>query len=173
VICPPRPLPATWVKSTPCSVATRAATGETRVPAGAGAAFAVGVGAAEAGSDFDTASTGAPLPQALTSSPASPMIASTVPTATVSSSGTRIASKVPLSTAVTSVSTLSVITSSTGSYFATVSPACFSHLPIVPSCTLSPSWGILSSMAMVAPLLLVACSSSIGGPVYRTRSRRL
>ena len=42
----------------------------------------------------------------------------------------------------TSAFTLSVMTSTIGSYLSTWSPGFFSHLPIVPSATLSPSWGI-------------------------------
>ena len=44
----------------------------------------------------------------------------------------------------TSALTLSVMTSRSGSYLATWSPGCLSHLPIVPSATLSPSWGIVT-----------------------------
>ena len=44
----------------------------------------------------------------------------------------------------TSALTLSVMTSRSGSYLSTWSPGCLSHLPIVPSATLSPSWGIVT-----------------------------
>jgi hypothetical protein len=44
-----------------------------------------------------------------------------------------------------SVFTLSVCTSTRRSYLFTVSPGFFSHLPIVPSVTDSPSFGIFSS----------------------------
>jgi hypothetical protein len=44
----------------------------------------------------------------------------------------------------TSVSTLSVEISNSGSSWATSSPSCFSHFRIVPSMTVSPSWGILT-----------------------------
>jgi hypothetical protein len=63
---------------------------------------------------------------------------------TVAPSSARISLSVPSNGDGTSAFTLSVITSSSGSYFATWSPGCFSHLPIVPSATLSPSWGIVT-----------------------------
>ena len=44
----------------------------------------------------------------------------------------------------TSAFTLSVITSTIGSNLSTWSPTCLSHLPMVPSATLSPSWGIVT-----------------------------
>ena len=51
----------------------------------------------------------------------------------------------------TSALTLSVMTSSSGSYLSTWSPGCFSHLPIVPSATLSPSWGIVTLATFDGP----------------------
>src|SRR5213075_3028937 len=56
------------------------------------------------------------------------------------------------------------MTSSRGSYLATVSPGFLSHLPIVPSATLSPSWGIVT--------LATAGSSGSSAPVRRPRCRR-
>ena len=43
------------------------------------------------------------------------------------------------------------MTSRSGSYFSTESPGCFSHLPIVPSATLSPSWGIVTLATFAVP----------------------
>src|SRR5262249_44663745 len=63
---------------------------------------------------------------------------------TVAPSSTRISLRIPPNGEGTSALTLSVIPSRSGSYFSTVSPGCFSHLPIVPSATLSPSWGIVT-----------------------------
>src|SRR4029453_14329306 len=69
------------------------------------------------------------------------MTASSVPTATVSSSLTLIDVSPPAVGAGISVSTLSVDTSSSGSSAATVSPSCLSQRVTVPSVTLSPSAG--------------------------------
>ncbi len=68
-----------------------------------------------------------------------------MPTATVSPSGTRISVTVPLVGAGTSESTLSVDTSNKGSSACTCSPTCLSHRVIVPSVTVSPSWGMVTS----------------------------
>ncbi len=73
------------------------------------------------------------------------MRASTVPTSTVSPSGTRISVSVPDTGQGTSESTLSVDTSKSGSSSATLSPTCLNHWVMVPSVTVSPSWGISMS----------------------------
>jgi len=78
--------------------------------------------------------------------------ASSVPTFTVVPSGTAISRSTPASGAGTSVSTLSVVTSSSASYFSTRSPGRFSHLPIVPSVTLSPSFGMVISVGICSPI---------------------
>ncbi len=70
------------------------------------------------------------------------------PTSTVSPSGTRISDTTPATGDGTSESTLSVETSNSGSSSATWSPTSLNHLVIVPSVTVSPSWGIwMSAMA--------------------------
>ncbi len=74
----------------------------------------------------------------------------TVPTSTVSPSGTRISVSVPDTGDGTSVSTLSVDTSNSASSAATVSPTCLNHWVMVPSVTVSPSWGRVTSA--IAPL---------------------
>ncbi len=51
----------------------------------------------------------------------------------------------------TSAFTLSVTTSTSGSYLSTWSPGCLSHFPIVPSATLSPSWGIVTFATFAGP----------------------
>ena len=68
----------------------------------------------------------------------------------------------------TSALTLSVTTSTSGSYLATWSPGCFSHFPIVPSATLSPSWGIVTLATIAGPPLAADPGSarwvdSVGG----------
>src|SRR5450756_1197280 len=89
-----------------------------------------------------------------------PMIASGAPTATVSSSATRICSSTPPNGEGISVSTLSVETSTKGSSTATVSPTCLSQRVTVPSVTLSPSAGIVTESDMTECLLLV-CGSAM------------
>ncbi len=75
----------------------------------------------------------------------SPTTAMIVPTSTVSPSWTRISVSVPATGEGTSVSTLSVDTSNSGSSAATVSPICLNHWVIVPSVTVSPSCGRVTS----------------------------
>ena len=76
----------------------------------------------------------------------SPTTASTVPTSTVSSSWTRISSNTPAAGEGISVSTLSVEISSKGSSASTCSPTCFNQRLTVPSVTLSPSAGRVTSV---------------------------
>ena len=76
---------------------------------------------------------------------ASPTTAMTVPTSTVSPSWTRISVSTPETGDGTSVSTLSVDTSNNGSSAATVSPTFLNHWVIVPSVTVSPSCGSVTS----------------------------
>ena len=71
----------------------------------------------------------------------------TVPTATVSPSATRISVRTPATGDGTSVSTLSVDTSNSGSSAATVSPIFLKKRVMVPSVTVSPSCGsVISAM---------------------------
>ncbi len=63
---------------------------------------------------------------------------------TVAPSSARIFVSVPANGDGTSAFTLSVMTSTIGSYFSTRSPGFLSHRPIVPSATLSPSCGIVT-----------------------------
>ena len=74
------------------------------------------------------------------------MIATTVPTSTVSSSGTRISARKPATGAGTSESTLSVETSSSGSSASMASPTAFNHVVTVPSVTDSPRAGMRTSV---------------------------
>ena len=68
----------------------------------------------------------------------------------------------------TSVSTLSVDTSNSGSSSATVSPTCLNQRVIVPSVTDSPSWGITMS-AMCAIPSMRSDSDSAAGPAEPVR----
>ena len=128
------------VTSAPLSVAgAGGAAGEAVVGAGAAA------GAGEEGAG-------------VAASEGCPMTARTVPTSTVSSSGTRISKMVPATGEGTSVSTLSVATSSSGSSTSTVSPTALSHDETVPSVTDSPRAGIFTDSDMVETLYLFAIS---------------
>ena len=82
--------------------------------------------------------------------PASPIRASGVPTGTVSPAATRISSSTPSYGLGISESTLSVDTSNSGSSNSTVSPAFFSQELMVPSVTVSPSFGMVMSCTMSA-----------------------
>ena len=72
------------------------------------------------------------------------MIAISVPTLTVCPSGTAIRATTPASGEGTSLFTLSVMTSTRGSYLAMRSPSRFSQRATVPSTTLSPSLGMVT-----------------------------
>ena len=63
------------------------------------------------------------------------------PMGTVSPSCARMWVSTPDTGEGISMFTLSVTTSTRGSYFSTVSPMRFSHLPMTPSVTDSPTWG--------------------------------
>jgi hypothetical protein len=75
----------------------------------------------------------------------SPITARRAPTSTVSPSGTSISVRMPAAGAGTSESTLSVETSKRGSSRLTWSPTAFIQRVIVPSVTVSPSCGIVTS----------------------------
>ena len=115
--------------------------------AGAGVGSATGEGAAGAGADSATgagaASAAPPRPEP------SPIMAMTVPTSTVSSSGTRICSTTPETGEGTSVSTLSVATDTKGSSASTCSPTALYQEETVPSVTDSPRAGISTECDMV------------------------
>ncbi len=177
---PPEPVPGTWDGSTPCSDAIRATTGDTNafpLPDGCGAAAggaadgsgAVGAGvsageaasasaaaSAVAGSAGAAASGSGALSAAGASAVALPPICpSLVPTSTVSPSWTRIWVRVPEAGLGTSVSTLSVEISSSGSSASICSPSCFSQRVIVPSETDTPICGITTSTAVSVAIPLL------------------
>ena len=118
-----------------------AGAGASAAGVGAGAGAVSGAGAAGAGAE--------------PASEGSPMMARTVPTSTVSSSGTRISSRTPDAGEGTSVSTLSVATSSRGSSASTVSPTALSQEETVPSVTDSPRAGIFTDSDIAVFLTLV------------------
>src|SRR5664279_2843676 len=181
VIRPPRPVPVTADGSMPCSLSSLRTTGDSTSPApvadapsavgavtggrgagadgcAAGCADACAAGATEsslgsAGIGADPASAGAvPDPASPPATdPSPPMTARVTPTSTVSPSSTRMEVSTPAAGDGTSESTLSVDTSNRGSSLATVSPTALSHLVMVPSVTVSPSWGIVTSGKVQPP----------------------
>src|ERR1700733_9772474 len=165
---PPRPVPGTCERSMLCSAAIRWTTGEyRRCPlAGAGAGSRDG----EGDGDWDGVSgrvslTGSPSsgcggeaagasPAPLPPPPPLPLPpppsagairASTVPTSTVSSTGTRISATTPVTGAGTSVSILSVEISAMVASASTRSPGSTRHAMTVPSAADTPIWGIVTS----------------------------
>ena len=122
--------------------------------AGAGSdSGCAGAGSAAAGSSAAGAAGAAGSSAAGAASPAgalepSPILASTAPTSTVSSSATRISSMTPLTGEGISVSTLSVEISSRPSSAWIVSPTFLSQRVTVPSVTLSPSAGRTTDVLM-------------------------
>ena len=111
---------------------------------GAGASAAGVAGASTTGAGVAGAGAAAGAGVAAGALSAAPMTASSAPTRTVSSSCALIESRTPDAGAGISVSTLSVEISSSGSSATTVSPTFFSQRVIVPSVTLSPSWGMVT-----------------------------
>ncbi len=79
------------------------------------------------------------------------MTASLAPTSTVSPSGTTISVRTPAAGDGTSVSTLSVDTSKSGSSRSTWSPTDFIQRVMVPSVTVSPSCGMVTSGKVESP----------------------
>src|SRR5712671_4163600 len=80
--------------------------------------------------------------------------ARTVPTGTVVPDSTRIVLSTPLAIAGISVVTLSVSTSKSGSSALTTSPTFLYQLATVPSVTVSPSWGMITSIPALSCRLL-------------------
>src|SRR3978361_2321398 len=153
---PSLPEPATVEASMPLSaeiLRTEGASG-----ASAGAAFAGGAGAATTAA---TGVTGGLAGAGDGLAPAGPSLIcpSNAPTATVSPSLATISPSVPADGAGTSIVTLSVSSSTSGSSTATASPAFLNHLPIVASVTDSPRVGTRISVIVV--------SSRVAGEVSR------
>ena len=175
---PPGPLPVMAAGSRPCSATRRRTTGESNreslagaaagaasttgagagagAGAGSGAASTTGAGAgAGSGSGAGAASTtgvgaGAGSGAGATTASAVPTTAMTAPTGTVSPSWAKICTTVPAMGDGTSVSTLSVLTSNNGSSAATVSPTFLNQRVMVPSVTVSPSCGSVTSAMVVS-----------------------
>src|SRR5207302_9051140 len=120
---------------------------------GGGGAGGARVGGPEAGAPAEGAAGAARAAEgcAAASPSAVSKMARSVPIATVWPSSTLTSLRVPATGDGISVFTLSVWTSTRRSYLFTLSPGCFSHFPIVPSVTDSPSFGIFSSNAISLP----------------------
>src|SRR5436309_1464338 len=141
------------------AIGADAAVADSGADAGAAGAGGSGGGAAASalesvGSAFDSgpsagaegaadAAAGAAVAAAV-APPASSMTAISALFGTVAPSSTRISLRTPSNGDGTSALTLSVMTSSSGSYLATWSPGFLSHVPIVPSATLSPSLAVVT-----------------------------
>ena len=135
--------------SLPAGPAATAGVGAGAAGAAAGAApgwrsAGAGVAAAAAGSGVAAGAVGALAAAPSAPSSAVSMTAISALFGTTAPSSARISRRMPSNGDGTSALTLSVTTSTRGSYLATWSPGCFSHFPIVPSATLSPSWGIVT-----------------------------
>src|SRR5262245_33134446 len=143
---PSLPEPGTVVASTPLSAECLRTDGASG--ASAGGAFAAGAGAAAAGGAAGLAAAGA---AAALAAPAPSLICpSSAPTATVSPSLAMISPSTPADGAGTSIVTLSVSSSTSGSSTATASPAFLNQRPMVASVTDSPRVGTRISV-MVFP----------------------
>ena len=118
-----------------------------------GAGVAVGGAGAAAGSEVVSGLVGAEAAVSVAPSSLVSMMAISALFGTVVPSSARISRRVPSNGDGTSAFTLSVMTSSRGSYLATWSPGCLSHFPMVPSATLSPSWGIVTFATFACPPL--------------------
>ncbi len=136
---------------------------------GSGCGTGAGAAGAAAGSGAGSAAGGG------ISAPAGAIVASTVPTSTVSPSCTRICVTTPSAGLGTSVSTLSVEISSNGSSRPIASPTWRSHFVTVPSETETPIWGITTSVCVpvdtIPPRRGEACLASTR-PIRVELSRR-
>ena len=90
---------------------------------------------------------------------------SSAPTATVSPSLAAISDSTPAAGAGTSIVTLSVSSSTTGSSAATASPARLNHLPMVASVTDSPRVG--TRISAMCSLFFASCQACAGIPLQR------
>src|SRR5450631_904543 len=141
--------------STLCSATSLRTAGESGAPCpslfvGVAAFSATGTAgfAGGAGAAGTPAALGAAAPAL---SPES-MIASVVPTLTVSPAPTSILSTIPATSDGTSVATLSVSISTNNSSIATLSPSFLCQTATVPSSTVSPNCGMMTSITFPLPV---------------------
>src|SRR3954452_7173833 len=127
--------------------------GTSAAGAGAGAVSAGAASGCGSGAAGGAASAGAGAGAGDAAPCGSPTTAITAPTGTVSPSWARISLTVPAIGDGTSVSTLSVLTSNSGSSADTLSPTFLNHRVLVPSVTVSPSCGnVTSAMCGLSPI---------------------
>src|SRR6266850_2213465 len=154
---PSLPEPGTVAASMPLSAEILRTDGASGTSVG-GAFWAAAAGAAAAaGGGGDGAAAAAALAGAaagLAAAPAAPSLIcpSKAPTATVSPSLALISPSVPADGAGTSMVTLSVSSSTSGSSTATASPGFLNQRPIVASVTDSPSVGTRISVIVASPM---------------------
>src|SRR5580765_1351479 len=178
---PATPVPCSPFKSTLCSLAIRRTSGDDRVrrvsssgpasaplspePTNTAGAASVAPGFVAPGADFADAGAGV-------STTRSPIVATTLLTATVSPSLTLISASTPSAGDGISASTLSVEISNSGSSRPTFSPTFLIQRTIVPSAIDSPIWGI-STGVLIRPAVSCqppAVSSDVDcRPVCRVR----
>ena len=128
------------------TTATGAGADSTTIGSTAGIGAGAGTGAGAVGGGVGCAA-GADAAESV----AAPTTAIIAPTGTVSPSCARISISTPLLGAGTSVSTLSVDTSNSGSSATTLSPTFLNQRVMVPSVTVSPSWGNVISAIVSSP----------------------
>src|SRR5438552_15267058 len=150
---PSLPEPGTVAASTPLSAESFRTDGASG--ASDGGAFAAAAGAAVAAGAAAAAFAGAAAGLAAPAAP-SLIMPSSAPTATVSPSFAAISPSVPADGAGTSMVTLSVSSSTSGSSTATGSPAFLNQRPMVASVTDSPSVGTRISVMVCFPLCVMA-----------------
>src|SRR5215218_8425419 len=170
---PRRPLPSICDRSSSCSSAIRRTTGVTggarpSPPPSAGAGRSLISASPEAASP---ASASSESPPAARPSPPVSIVASTVPTSTVSPTGTSTSLSRPLTGAGTSVSTLSVEISTIGSSASTSSPGSFFQATMVPSATETPIWGMVTSA--IPALVLEELTAGLLDVVHLRQHRAL
>ena len=124
---------------------------DTGSSAAIGGSSTAGAGSGATSATDSTCSATGVTPAAGDSS-APPMTTMGVPTSMVSPSSTSISRIVPDAGEGTSVSTLSVEISTSTSSSTIESPTVFAHFKMVPSVTVSPSWGIVTVVDKFAPL---------------------
>ena len=130
VMVPPRPVPRSVVRSTPCCWASRRTSGECTWEAGTSWTTSAGVGLGCAGSAG--------------SAPSGSIVASGPPTGTTVPGSTRSSETTPLRNVSTSIAALAVSTTATMSPLCTESPGWTSHSSKVPSSMSAPSEGIVN-----------------------------
>src|SRR6185437_14650817 len=154
---PSLPEPGTVAASIPLSAEILRTDGASDASVG-GAFEAAAADDAAAGDDGGAAGAGlAGAAPGLTAAPAAPSLIcpSKAPTATVSPSLATISPSVPADGAGTSMVTLSVSNSTSGSSTATASPGFLNHFPMVASVTDSPSVGTRISAMVIIFLAVV------------------